>query len=247
HGKDAGRHGGEGDALPAALARTLECGAEGLHQLRFLVPFAIARAHRVDHAFERQLARGGDHRAAGRKWPALADQAIGFGLQLGTCRARDDSRHAAAVRQMAVRRVDDRVDRFFEQIAAHHRKSGAGRYFFLREDLRRRFGTLPPARRASERPMAIACLRLFTRLPERPLLSVPRLRLCIARLTLERALRPYLAIALLHSVHSTLAFALSPRTSSSIRCCWICCWMRGFTSASAGKRDWRTSSSWMMW
>jgi len=42
--------------------------------------------------------------------------------------------------------------------------------------LRRRFGTFAPERRASERPMAIACLRLVTFLPERPLRSVPRLR-----------------------------------------------------------------------
>ena len=47
--------------------------------------------------------------------------------------------------------------------------------FFLR-----RFGTFAPARRASERPMAMACLRLLTFLPERPLLSVPFLRLCMA-------------------------------------------------------------------
>src|SRR4051812_32657811 len=39
-------------------------------------------------------------------------------------------------------------------------------------------GTLPPARRASLRPIAIACLRLVTFLPERPDLSVPRLRSC---------------------------------------------------------------------
>src|SRR5262245_8530186 len=48
---------------------------------------------------------------------------------------------------------------------------------------RRRDGTLPPARRASDKPIAIACLRLVTRLPERPLRSVPRLRSCIARST----------------------------------------------------------------
>jgi hypothetical protein len=35
------------------------------------------------------------------------------------------------------------------------------------------FGTLPPSRRASERPMAIACRRLFTFLPERPERRVP--------------------------------------------------------------------------
>src|SRR4029450_6055735 len=44
----------------------------------------------------------------------------------------------------------------------------------LRDPLR--FGTFAPDSRASERPMAIACLRLVTRLPERPLLRVPRLR-----------------------------------------------------------------------
>ena len=35
------------------------------------------------------------------------------------------------------------------------------------------FGTLAPARRASDRPMAMACFRLVTFLPERPDLSVP--------------------------------------------------------------------------
>jgi hypothetical protein len=34
--------------------------------------------------------------------------------------------------------------------------------------------------RASESPMAIACFRLFTVLPLRPLLRVPSLRSCIA-------------------------------------------------------------------
>jgi hypothetical protein len=97
------------------------------------------------------------------------------------------------VREVAVRGIDDRIDRLFEEVAANHLKEAAGRYFFLREDLRR-LGTFPPARRASDRPMAIACLRLLTRRPERPLLSVPRLRLCIARFTFERALRPYFAM-----------------------------------------------------
>jgi hypothetical protein len=36
-----------------------------------------------------------------------------------------------------------------------------------------RFGTFFPSRRASESPIAIACFRLFTFLPERPLFSVP--------------------------------------------------------------------------
>src|SRR5262245_36741841 len=55
-------------------------------------------------------------------------------------------------------------------------------------------GTFAPASRASERPMAIACLRLVTRLPERPLFSVPRLRSFIARSTFAPAFLPYLAM-----------------------------------------------------
>jgi len=42
---------------------------------------------------------------------------------------------------------------------------------------------LAPFLRASESPIAIACLRLFTFLPERPLLSVPAFLFFIARLT----------------------------------------------------------------
>ena len=45
------------------------------------------------------------------------------------------------------------------------------------------FGTLPPARRASDNPMAMACLRLVTFLPDPPLRNVPVLRSCIARFT----------------------------------------------------------------
>jgi hypothetical protein len=55
-------------------------------------------------------------------------------------------------------------------------------------------GTFPPAFRASDRPIAIACLRLLTVLPERPLFNVPRLRSCIAFSTLLDAFFPYLAI-----------------------------------------------------
>src|SRR5438105_6465238 len=61
------------------------------------------------------------------------------------------------------------------------------------------FGTFAPASRASERPIAIACLRLLTRLPDRPLFSVPRLRSCIARSTFSPAFFPYLAMHTLHT------------------------------------------------
>jgi hypothetical protein len=53
-----------------------------------------------------------------------------------------------------------------------------------------RAGTLPPSRRASERPIAIACRRLLTRLLERPDLRVPRFISCMARPTFVLALRP---------------------------------------------------------
>jgi hypothetical protein len=54
------------------------------------------------------------------------------------------------------------------------------------------FGTLAPSRRASDSPIAMACLRLFTLRPERPLRSVPRLRSRIARPTFADAFFEYL-------------------------------------------------------
>jgi hypothetical protein len=61
---------------------------------------------------------------------------------------------------------------------------------FLDDRLR---GTLAPFFRASDSPMAIACLRLFT-VPPRPplpLFSVPRLRRRMALATRFDAARPY--------------------------------------------------------
>ena len=55
-------------------------------------------------------------------------------------------------------------------------------------------GTFAPDFRASDSPIAIACLRLLTRFPPLPLFKVPRLRSCIARLTFFAAFLPYLAI-----------------------------------------------------
>jgi hypothetical protein len=66
---------------------------------------------------------------------------------------------------------------------------------FLDEDLLR--GTLPPSRRACESPIAIACLRLFTFLPDRPLFKVPVFRSRIVRFTFCDAFFPYLAIVAL--------------------------------------------------
>jgi hypothetical protein len=53
-------------------------------------------------------------------------------------------------------------------------------------------GTFFPAARASESPMAMACLRLFTFFLERPDRNVPVFRSCITFLTVEPTLRPYL-------------------------------------------------------
>jgi hypothetical protein len=53
------------------------------------------------------------------------------------------------------------------------------------------FGTLAPSLRASESPMAMACLRLVTFFPLRPLFSVPFFFSCITRATFFCALGPY--------------------------------------------------------
>jgi hypothetical protein len=60
----------------------------------------------------------------------------------------------------------------------------------FRDDLR---GTFAPFFLASLRPMAIACLRLFTRPPD-PLFNVPFLRRRIADFTVFEAAFPYFAI-----------------------------------------------------
>jgi hypothetical protein len=68
----------------------------------------------------------------------------------------------------------------------------------LRDDverLRERFrGTLAPFSRASLNPIAIACLRLVTRRPDRPLFNVPRFFRRIADSTFFDADLPYFAM-----------------------------------------------------
>jgi hypothetical protein len=76
----------------------------------------------------------------------------------------------------------------------HCRPVRSDRYDPLDDKDDLRFGTLAPARRASDKPTAIACLRLVTFLPERPLRRVPRLRSRIVFSTLLWALLPYLVI-----------------------------------------------------
>src|SRR6202161_3449307 len=76
----------------------------------------------------------------------------------------------------------------------------AGRTFYLRVlrlaflAVRLRevfFGTFAPAALASERPIAMACLRLVTFRAERPLFNVPALRFFIARSTVLDAFFEY--------------------------------------------------------
>src|SRR5688500_1615648 len=67
--------------------------------------------------------------------------------------------------------------------------------FFLRPPARF-FGTLAPERRASDSPIAMACLRLFTFLPERPLRNVPFLRSRITFSTFFDAFLLYLRVAM---------------------------------------------------
>jgi hypothetical protein len=64
------------------------------------------------------------------------------------------------------------------------------------------FGTLRPAARASERPIAIACLRLLTFRPERPLFNVPALRFFITRRTVLCVFLEYLRV--LRAIHFLL-------------------------------------------
>src|SRR5438445_2939177 len=72
------------------------------------------------------------------------------------------------------------------------RASMTGRYFFLEAPFFR--GTFAPERRASESPIAIACLRLVTFFPDRPDRSLPRFSSCKARSTFSPAFLPYFAI-----------------------------------------------------
>lgn len=79
------------------------------------------------------------------------------------------------------------------------------------------FGTFAPERRASDRPMAIACFRLFTFFPLRPLFNVPLFIAFISRSTDLPAfglyLRPedfFLAVDLFAEVLLRFADFLAP-------------------------------------
>ena len=74
------------------------------------------------------------------------------------------------------------------------RNDGIGYFFafrFLAVFFAAFFGTFFPSALASERPIAIACLRLVTFRPERPLFKVPALRFFITRSTSAEAFLEY--------------------------------------------------------
>jgi hypothetical protein len=75
---------------------------------------------------------------------------------------------------------------FFKDFERGHK---ARAYFFFEVDFFLR-GTFAPDFRACDSPIAIACLRLFTFLPERPLFSFPRFFSCIAFSTFSDAFFP---------------------------------------------------------
>jgi hypothetical protein len=76
-------------------------------------------------------------------------------------------------------------------------------------------GTLPPSRRASDNPMAMACLRLFTFFPLDPDSSVPRFLSCIAFSTFSDAFSPYLAM-----LPPFLSLDAAARKVHNIGCCY---------------------------
>jgi len=62
---------------------------------------------------------------------------------------------------------------------------------FFRAPDRFFFGTFAPDSRASDKPIATACLRLLTFAPERPLFSLPRFISCTAFFTFRPLALPY--------------------------------------------------------
>lgn len=96
---------------------------------------------------------------------------------------RDEDLREADLRDEDLRAVDLRVVDF--------RDGDFRDVVFLADDLRDFFGTFWPLRRASDSPIAMACLRLFTFLPLRPLRNVPLARFFMADSTFFEAPREY--------------------------------------------------------
>jgi hypothetical protein len=86
-------------------------------------------------------------------------------------------------------------------------------YLFFLLDLDFFFGTFSPFPRASESPMAMACLRLVTFLPDLPLFRVPLFFLCIVFSTLLDAPLPYFAMLISFPINHVCADHYSEKES----------------------------------
>jgi len=112
---------------------------------------------------------------------AEVERAVQRGNRLGLVAVRIEVAHAHAAE------ADGGDDRALGAEAA-------GLHFFLAGVFFA--GTLPPAARASDRPIAIACLRLVTFLPKPLLLSVPSFISCRVDSTFSDAFLPYVAMCI---------------------------------------------------
>src|SRR6478609_3611577 len=103
----------------------------GQLELALFAALALARTDGVDHALERQLAGAGDYGGAGGEGSLHREQAIGLRLQSRPGGARDDAGYAAAVGEVPIRGIDDRVHRLFQEVAPNHLEEMSRRYFFF--------------------------------------------------------------------------------------------------------------------
>jgi hypothetical protein len=142
------------------------------------------RAHPIDH----DEVRGQVLRAQGS---AARTQDIGpIKLFWPAARGRDPAHELCAGRSSSRRTTSSPAAAPHESDSDRPRDPSRRRtdYFF--------FGTFAPALRASESPIAMACLRLVTFFPL-PLRSVPCFRSCIVFFTFACAVFPYL-VAMIH-------------------------------------------------
>jgi hypothetical protein len=119
---------------------------------------------------------------------AVAREAACFVLDFFAEARVTAGRFGAAFFVVAFDDFDDDFDDFDDDLVDDFEEAD----FFDDADLVLDFGaggTFPPARRASDKPMAMACLRLVTFFPE-PDFNVPRFSLCSSVSTFSCALFP---------------------------------------------------------
>jgi hypothetical protein len=92
----------------------------------------------MDHPFVRQPAGSGHYRRSRRDRTVSLNQKIGIFLKPRTGGARNDAGDAAAMGEMAIGGIDDRVRGLFQQVTPYDQELASWSGFFAREDLRRR-------------------------------------------------------------------------------------------------------------